>query len=242
MTQHVRVFELARDLGVGIPIIIEVAERLNLSVRHGVAELTPRQEQLIRAEVERGGWKDRKRREESDHSPYDPRFVRRYATCECCEILFSYVGFEKPSWCDTCADHYAVEGESTDRTLARLRNHEQRLRARLSYVSAKATEYETKMKSAFVSRQKWRAALVEIAVGHEPTGGGRCICGANEFPCATIRLLEYHNKGISREVERFTTLSREELDRQLYRDEPWKVNLIVEGDPPTQAEDGKPAA
>jgi hypothetical protein len=42
MTQRLRVFELARELGVSILAIIQVAERLNLPVRRGVAELTPR--------------------------------------------------------------------------------------------------------------------------------------------------------------------------------------------------------
>jgi hypothetical protein len=99
------------------------------------------------------------------------------------------------------------------------------------YASDKATEYEGRMKSAYVSRQKWKAALVEVAIGHEQTADGKCTCGAKESPCATMRLLEYANKGISRQVERLTTLSREELDHELYPDEPWHVDLNVDDDP-----------
>ena len=64
MPQRLRVFELAHELGVSIRVIIEVAERLRLPVRRGVAELTPRQEQLIRDEVDHGGWRTRKLRAE----------------------------------------------------------------------------------------------------------------------------------------------------------------------------------
>ena len=66
MQQRLRVFELARDLGVSISVIVEVAGRLQLPVRRGIAELTPRQEQLIRDEVNRGGWRDRRRRAEEE--------------------------------------------------------------------------------------------------------------------------------------------------------------------------------
>jgi hypothetical protein len=125
----------------------------------------------------------------------------------------------------------------------RLTDHEQQLRRWYKQASQKASEYETKMKSAFASRQKWKAALAEVAIGHEATEGGKCTCGASESPCATIRLLEFANKGIARQVERLATLSREELDRELYRDEPWKVNLIMDDDPvaPIETND-KPAA
>src|SRR5580704_3155915 len=57
MQQRLRVFELARELGVSILVIIQVAQRLKLPIRRGIAELTPRQEQLIRDEVDRGGWR-----------------------------------------------------------------------------------------------------------------------------------------------------------------------------------------
>jgi len=46
-----------------------------------------------------------------------------------------------------------------------------------------------------------------------------------------MRLLEYANKGIARQVERLTALSREELDRELYRDEPWHADLKADDDP-----------
>jgi hypothetical protein len=244
MTQRLRVFELARELGVTILVIIQVAERLQLPVRRGVAELSPRQEQLIRIEVDRGGWRDKRRRAEPEPEwSNNPRPYPRYATCECCGLHFTYVGFKKQDWCEHCTDHYEIENESANRTINRLTDHEQRLRARLNYASGKATEFEAKMKSAYESRQKWKAALAEIAVGHEPTESGKCTCGASESPCATMRLLEYSNKGIARQVERLTGLSREELDRELYRDEPWKVNLIVDDDPATQTgTDSKPAA
>jgi hypothetical protein len=231
MQQRLRVFELARELGVSILVIIQVAQRLKLPIRRGIAELTPRQEQLIRDEVDRGGWRDRRHRVEEEPKSYDVTPTVRYTICECCGFHFSYEGWGKPDWCDQCAEHYEVEGESTDRTIARLADHEPRLRKGYRYSSNKATEYEGKMKSAFESRQKWKAALVEVALGHEPADKGKCTCGASESPCATMRLLEYANKGIARQVERLTALSREELDHELYRDEPWRVDLKADDGP-----------
>jgi len=232
MTQRLRVFELARELGVTILVIIQVAERLRLPVRRGVAELTPRQEQLIRNEVERGGWRNRKHRTEEEPKPtYNAVPSLRHSTCDCCGFLFTYVSWEQPEWCEHCAGHFETESEPADRTIARLKDHEQRVREWYLAAKSKATEYETRMKSAYESRQKWKAALVEIAIGHEPTDDGRCLCGAKEYPCATVRLLEYANKGISRQVERLAALPREELDRELYREEPWRnADLRVDDD------------
>ncbi len=233
MQQRLRVFELARELGVSIPVIVQVAERLRLPVRRGVAQLTPRQEQLIREEVVRGGWRDRKRRAKEEPKSYEVGPVVRYAACGCCGFHFSYELREPSDWCEHCIGHFEIEDESAERTIARLADHEQRLRKRYIYSSGKATEYEGKMKSALESRQKWKAALVEVALGHEPTDKGKCTCCASESPCATMRLLEFANKGIARQVERPTTLSREELDHELYRDEPWRVDLEADDDPAT---------
>jgi hypothetical protein len=187
MPQRLRVFELARELGVSIPVIIRVAESLRLPVRRGIAELTPRHEQLIRNQVERGGWRDRKRRTEVESKPYDVTPPVRYATCECCGLHFSYTGWQRSDRCEQCTEHFEIEGESADRTIARLEDHEQRLRERYLYASRKANEYEDRMRSAYESRQKWKAALIEVALGHEPAGDSKCTCGAKESPCATIR-------------------------------------------------------
>ena len=217
-------------------MIIQVAERLRLPVRRGIAQLTPRQDQLIREEVERGGWRDRQRRTEDEPKAYETAPTVHYATCDCCGLHFSYEGWGRPDWCTHCEEHFKIEDESPDRTIARLEDHEQRVRKWYLQAASKATEYEDKMKSAFKSRQKWKAALIEVAIGHELTDKGKCTCGTSESPCATMRLLEYANKGIARQVERLTTLSREELDRELYRDEPWHVDLKVDDDPAASTE------
>lgn len=247
MPQRVRVFELARELGVSILVVIQVAERLKLPVRRGAAELTPRQEQLIRAEVDRGGWKDRTRRSETEPAPtYWSAPSVRYPTCECCGFRFVHYTppSEPPPQCEHCTEHYEIEGESTDRVIARLEDHEQRARDRYLAASSKATEYEGRMKAAYESRQKWKAALVEIAVGHEQTDDGKCLCGAKESPCTTLRFLEYANKGIARQVERLAALPREALNHELYRDEPWcDVDLRLDDDPAASTTPGEnPAA
>jgi hypothetical protein len=148
----------------------------------------------------------------------------------------------KPPRCENCSDHYEIEGELPDRTISRLRDHEQRLQIWYRTASKRATEYEKRMKAAYEGRQKWKAALVEIAVDHEPVDGGKCMCGANESPCATIRLLEFHNKGIARVVERLTTLTRKQLDLELYGDEPWKADLRLDDDPAAATGSSEPAA
>jgi len=234
MKQRMRVFELASELGVRLPVIIHIAEDLGLPVRRGVAQLTPRQETLIRDEFSRGTWKDQGQRRKDSREPSRPQDALRYAKCECCELTFTYGdsnGLERPRWCQDCADHYQTADETSERAIARYANHEQATRARWQYASQRATEYASRMKMAFESRQKWKAALVEIALGHELTNEGNCACGASESPCATIRMLEYANRGIARQVERLTSLSREELERELYADEPWRVDLRADDDP-----------
>jgi hypothetical protein len=88
MAQRLRVFELARELGVSISVIIQIAESFSLPVCRGVAELTPRQEQVIRDEVERGDWRNRKRRSEVEQERYGPIHTLRRATCSCCGLPY----------------------------------------------------------------------------------------------------------------------------------------------------------
>jgi hypothetical protein len=75
------------------------------------------------------------------------------------------------------------------------------------------------MKAALQSRDKWRRALVEVALAHEPTERGGCCCGATKYPCVTRRQLEIVNLGIAKQVERLEGLSDKELEQVLYGDD-----------------------
>jgi hypothetical protein len=90
------------------------------------------------------------------------------------------------------------------------------------HASKRATEYESRMKGALQSRQKWKAALVEVVLAHEETPTGECKCGARRYPCFTVAKLERTNRGIARQVEQLGTLSDRELERELYPETAWQ--------------------
>jgi len=239
--QRKRVFELGRELGVRLSTVIEIAGVLGLPVRRGIAQLTPRQEMLIREECDRHGWRDLERRRSEPPASTPLGNAPRYRTCECCELRFMYGDgqhSEPPRWCPSCQAHHEVADEDPERTIERHRDHEQRLRTWFEHARRSASESEYRMQMAFQSRQKWKAVLVEVVLGHEPTGDGKCTCGASETPCATVRMVESLNKGIAREVERLSGLSPKELAEQLYGKEPWRVDLSTDDDPAAD----KPAA
>lgn len=234
MPERLRVFELAKELGTSNRVVVSIAQELQLPVIRGVAQLTARQEQLIRD------------RFHAKHSrvqrvpPPPPPVVRqpkqevKYVRCACCELGFQYVigpDHIRPDWCPHCLSHYEVDNEPEARTISRLSDHVQRTRKAHKETASSAGKYYDDMKRAYESRQKWKIALVDIALGHEKADEGKCSCGANKFPCVTMRALEQSNRGIARQIDRLSSLTPEQLDWELHRDDPWHVDLRVDDDP-----------
>lgn len=233
MVQRKRVFELARDLGTKPGTIIHLAEALQIPVIRVVAELTPGQEARIRDLYERGDWRARERRDREAPQVADPVPAIRYGTCSCCGLHFRHdPGLPAGELrCAPCREHYEIEGEAAARTIVRLSEHERRLRMWYEHAAEQATDNERRMHEAYRSRQKWKAALVEAVLGHEPKGTGGCTCGASESPCTSVRIVDATNRGITREIERLGGLSRRALEAELYGDDPWRINLILDDDP-----------
>lgn len=214
MTEHVFVPDIAREFGVKIADVLRTAERLGLPVKRGAARLTSLQVQQLRQAYKDGAT----RRRFIPPPPPQPRFERlRTSRCPCCDLSFRQKESEADLHCEQCADHYEIAGEDTRRTIARLSVHEKLFRGRYEQVGAKATSYETRMKSALASRDKWRQMLIEVMLGHEPEKGG-CCCGAPVFPCGTRRQVEMSNRGIYRQIEQFEGMHHDELLEVMYGD------------------------
>lgn len=88
--------------------------------------------------------------------------------------------------CGACEHHVETPGEPESRTLARLQDHEGRLRYAYRMFWSMAQENREKMKAAFHSRDRWRCALIEVILAHEAAGATGCrFCGSKSFPYPT---------------------------------------------------------
>jgi hypothetical protein len=141
--------------------------------------------------------------------------------CACCGIRYPRPHDDRAQqYCPRCRAHYSTEGEQPDRELARLRDHEQRLRQGYAAAWHHQGHFEGRMKSAMHSRDRWKAALAEVVLTHEETEDGSCkACHEQTFPCGTWRKLEEANRGIHRKVEALWGLPEDELERALYGDD-----------------------
>lgn len=220
--QRIAVFELARELHVRPLAIIQSAQRLKINVLRAAATLTAGQAERIRYDVKANG---RPVGLVTAPAPALKAPVQRAATCECCRLHFMYSAYEnQPRWCAHCVSHHPGADDDVDRQIARLTDHEARMREKCDAATKAANDYEQRMKDAYSSRQKWKRALVEIVVWHEQTEELSCACGAPRWPCMTLRLLEDSNRGIHRAVEALTGLSPEALERELNKHEPWRIS------------------
>lgn len=206
---------LARELGVRGVDVLACARRIGLPVQRMAARLTTAQANRLREERKSGGMQRHRNRPIIASPSPQPT----WSTCVCCKFKFIHGSDETPEFCDNCRDHYCQEREAATRTIVRLTEHEHRLRERVAAVSQKVGEYDIRMRSALGSRDKWKRALVEVILAHEPLDDGGCCCGAERFPCVTRRQLEDSNRGIARQVETLEGMSLEELEKFLYGDD-----------------------
>lgn len=141
--------------------------------------------------------------------------VKRYE-CSCCQLTVQGSAGPGPLLCSACVHHYEVAGESIERQLARLGEHDQRMRA--SYVRARAAadEYRQQRDSAYRQRDDWREAAIKLVHDHYDSGKGRCVRCGQEFPCRPWKLLEELNRGFARRAETWACFTPEELERHLH--------------------------
>lgn len=242
MPERVKVYELAKELGTSKLNVVWALQEMGFHIVSASAQLTGRQATAARrhftAASTAPAWRARAfAAAQRTDQPTD----LAWATCPCCELKFSYLRGEVDSrvvaGCPPCQPHLELADENDERMLARALEHESRLRFAFEYASKSASENEARMKQAYRSRQKWKAALAEVVLAHHPSKG-RCKCGAEKYPCLTVRRLEQANRGIARAVEQLAMLSDRELERELYPDEPWRqVDLEADdlGGPSTAA-------
>lgn len=208
--------KIGKEFGVMAVDVTNAAEVLGINARRRSAKLTPTQATQLRNYFTA---RSRPRpTTTSQRPPISPESEQsRHGTCKCCEMKFVYhpnrvaAKIESDVRCGDCRKHYHVSGESSEREIERLSNHNERLRKHSTFAAEHATQYESRMKSALRSRDLWRAALVRALQVHQRTGDGRCACGLAGYPCPTVTTLEEANQGIARQVERFLTLDDDEL-------------------------------
>jgi len=143
--------------------------------------------------------------------------------CACCGMRVPYDPDNldgQPERCPPCREHYEMRGEDDARLIARLIDHDRRLRPAYAAAWTAATDLEERMKSALHSRDTWRGTLVEIVMAHEETERG-CSCGVKSSPCLTIKTLQQSNRGVSRRVESFASMPDQERSAALYRRDHW---------------------
>lgn len=135
--------------------------------------------------------------------------------CECCDLPWVYLADEdtyKPH-CGHCEGHHPKTGEDDVRRLRRSSDHATRYRSIMDRAWASVAKAEKEKQIAYDKRHKWRAALAEVMLDHEPVG--RCWC-TEQGRCRTWRKLEEANTGIHRNVETLFSYSDSRLDATLY--------------------------
>lgn len=220
---------LARELHVRPNDVLEAAERIGIHLTRVAATLTPTQADVIRAEYARRTLHDTRRT--LPPPPAGVPGVDAHASmstlgpqhaCDCCGLRLPGQPVTEIARCEVCMQHYEVFDEDEARVLARLQDHDRRLRRAYAVTWTREHEAEERMRAAYHSRDTWRGALVELMGEHEESAAG-CACGAKAFPCPTWKHLERANRGILHQVEGFLALKDDERDRKLYRRDQWDV-------------------
>jgi len=229
--ERIRVFELAKELGVAIGDIQFALETLRLPTRQqSTGWISGQHAEMVRRGLRQGAWRPRSRRRDAQVRqlitrgpvrPPRPTPVR----CVCCETWFQVTVDENPAQriCRDCVDHQIGEGETeTDSNRAdRLEIHLAKLRSWNNQLHEKNTAMDAERQDAFRTRNNWRRALVEVMrQGHvldDSDPENRCLCGA-PFPCVTRRLLPSVNPGIASEVERFEAMHDRRREKELSGD------------------------
>ena len=240
---------LAKELGLDPRQALKLAQsagvnitRYGVTVTQGQAEQIRRRHEKDRADVAERSTRHRERQARADAAREAQRSQQVDVTspkgqegvgvsaggprhqCGCCGLELPSPDVEEGSQvarrCGFCVQHFEVRGEEQARKVARLEDHELRLRQAYAQEWQRAEDTETERQRFVRSRNSWRGALVEVMGEHEETAAG-CKCGAKAFPCATWRSLELANRGVTKQVEGFLAMPDEQRDEALYTRDHW---------------------
>jgi len=162
--------ELAKDLDVGLLDLYKLAQELKFNLTRGAAKVTPKQEARLREQVARGGIRHRHHPEIVYAQPRTavnpPERLAPLLTfrdqCTCCKDWFTYEAERQATRlsCDTCEPHFPLKGEDANRELARLRDHDARLRGAVERAWESSAAAAREADRAFRSRHSWMRTLV----------------------------------------------------------------------------------
>lgn len=216
MPQFVRLVELAREYDLSIPEVQDCARKLGLpwskaiTMLNGnqVAELRP----ALEAEQRTKRWqRDRPASDDPEHPGVQGDVV--HVECACCQLTLHCRADMGEAYCDWCRDHFALPGENLERKIARLTDHDVRMRN--AYVRAREAYYDCRrqLASALESRDGWREAVTKLVHDHIAGARGHCNKCNRPFPCETVQILRGVNYGFSKYTERLAGYSDEEVER-----------------------------
>ena len=111
--------------------------------------------------------------------------------------------------------HFEVPDEPQERTMARIRDHAERMPVAFARAKEAAHEYQEQRDTAYRQRDGWRMAAVKLVHDHYEDKKGRCVRCNQPFPCRAWKILEGVNHGFARKAETLLGFSDEELERHL---------------------------
>jgi len=212
MSRFMKIYELAREYDLSTFEVQECARKLGLPHSKAVTMLNAEQVDLLRpaleAEQRMKHWQ-RSRRGQATNAKGDVVRVE----CACCQLTLDCRADHGPSLCGACRDHFAIPGESVERKVARLGDHDVRMRK--AYLAAREAYHESRRKvaSALASRDTWREAATKLVQDHIAGLRGHCNKCNQLFPCEPVRVLQSVNYGYWKFVDGLAGFSEEETER-----------------------------
>ena len=178
----VRVYELAKELGVPSKTVLAKLGSLGYSVRSSSVQLEDAVVDVLRGQRE---------------APISQKHVGAETEfkCGCCKLVqkphLNHLGI-RDRICAGCLSH---QGDADSAQAKRAQQHEAMLRERLKAAKdaanlayAARNEYREKMRSAYSSRERAASYLSKINNLHELRPSGACSCGVKKG-CKTAALI-----------------------------------------------------
>lgn len=223
MPQFTMLHVLGREYGLSIPETQECARKLGLPWQSAVTKLNGNQVKELRPALEAQQDLNVWIRSRPIPELSESRDVVR-VECGCCQLTLPCRGDLGEALCDRCRTHFEKPGESVDRKLERLGDHDERMRT--AYVRAREAYHESRREvgNALQSRDDWREAAVRLVHDHIANGKGRCMKCKHPFPCEPVQIIRSVNYGFYLHAEKLAGFSDDEVGRHVnprrYNDDP----------------------
>jgi hypothetical protein len=211
MTQFIKLVELAREYDLSIRDVQECARKLGLPWSKGVTMLNGGQQAAIRPaladEQRTRRWQKSRRAEVVEHGDVV------HVECACCQLTLDCRADTGAAFCDACRNHFSIPGEDINRKIARLTDHDQRMRN--AYVAARTAFYEGRGATAraLQNRDDWKEVATKLVRDHIAGPRGQCDKCKHEFPCETVRIMQSVNSGFYRYAAGLAGYSDDEVGR-----------------------------